>query len=329
MSGAEDRAAVSRQGRTHHAPPPSSTLQVPPLSQRDVWLTMASLLGKPTSASLAGLLGRLPGGEQLMAQILQTEKQMLGAIGCGATPPVEPLPPSDQPPSYVPPSDQPPAPQPVPSPEPIPFPFPTPSPEPVPSPEPTPNPSSGTDMSSAFERGAGVTDAEYQHAIDIANALPEGMKQVLMANGGISMSVLGGFDGGAQGQNNGTYGQFYADSGMADQAEVHELYEMYGQLSNGGPGSWSDETALALADAGMRAAGDSVYYEGDLNDTVGELQGDGDHLSNAFTADFFATHPGLNHDSYGQDTLALVAQDDPTLTAYVAKAQGLVDAATV
>ena len=113
---------------------------------------------------------------------------------------------------------------------------------------------------------------------------------------------------------------------MADQAEVHELYEMYGQLSGGGAGSWSDAKAVSLSDAGMNAAGPSVNNEGDLNDTVGNIQGDGDHMSNAFTADFFATHAGLNQDSYGQDTLALTAQDDPSLVAYIAQAQGLTNA---
>ncbi len=274
---------------------------------------------------LSGLLGQIPGGEELMSQFLQAQQKVLGILGDGSSPapPVVPPEPCEPPapPDLTPPvpPELPPAPRPAPSPEP------TPTPEPAPSPE--PNPSAGSDMSSIFQKGdSGVSAAEYQHAIDIANALPEAMKKQLL-DGGVNLAVLSGFNGGPQGQNDGTSGNFYADSGMADQAEVHELYEMYGQLSNGGAGSWSDEKAVALADAGMRAVGPSVYNEGDLNDTVGQLQGDGDHMSNAFTADFFATHPGLNHDSYGQDTLALTAQDDPALTAYIAQAQGLVNAA--
>ncbi len=274
---------------------------------------------------LASLLSRIPGGEQLMNQILQAEQQALTNLGAGTSAPLEPsqLPPCDQPPSTPPaaepvfPYDQPPSPTPRPAPVPT----------PVPTPEPTPGPvQGGIDMSSVFHKGdSGVSAAEFQHAIDIANALPEQMKQVLLANGGIDMSVLSGFNGGPQGQNNGTSGEFYADSGMGDQAEVHELYEMYGQLSDGGLGSWSDSTAVAMSDAGMDAAGPSVYNEGDLNDTVGGRHGDGDHLSNAFTADFFATHPGLNHDSYGASTLEQTALDDPALTAYVAKVMGLTD----
>jgi len=65
-----------------------------------------------------------------------------------------------------------------------------------------------------------------------------------------------------------------------------------------------------------------VQNEG-LADTVGTTQGDGDHMSYAFTADFFATHPGLYQDSIGQNRLSLVAKDDPTLTAYIANAQNL------
>ncbi len=265
---------------------------------------------------LASLISTMPGGEQMMSQMMQSEQQSLATLEGGAVtpPPIEP-------------PIEPPPPQPVPPPEQPPAPPPEQPPAPTPTPNPTPNPTPGTDMSSIFQQGdSGVSSVQMQHAIDIANALPEDMKQTLLANGGVSLSVLSGFNGGPQGQNSGTTGDFYADSGMADQAEVHELYEMYGQISNGGAGSWSDSKAVSLADAGMNAAGPSVNNEGDLNDTVGNNQGDGDHMSNAFTADFFATHPGLNQDSYGQDTLALTAQDDPALVAYIAQAQGLTNA---
>ncbi len=267
---------------------------------------------------LASLLSTMPGGEQMMSQMMQAEQQALATLEGGAVspPPIEP--PAPQP---VPPPELPPAPPPE-----LP-PAPPPEQPPTPTPTPNPTPGTGTDMTSIFQQGdSGVSSTQMQHAIDIANALPEDMKQTLLANGGVSLSVLSGFNGGPQGQNSGTSGDFYADSGMADQAEVHELYEMYGQLSNGGAGSWSDSKAVSLADAGMNAAGPSVNNEGDLNDTVGSNQGDGDHMSNAFTADFFATHAGLNHDSYGQDTLALTAQDDPALVAYIAQAQGLTNA---
>lgn len=278
---------------------------------------------------LVGLLASLPGGEQLLTELLSIERQALAAIGPDDLPPPAESQPNPCPAPEPGPTEPKPAPEPAPEPRPLPKPTPAPEPLPEPQPKPQPNPVDGTDMSTVFRRGdSGVTQDEFQHAVDIANALPEEMKQTLLANG-ISMSVRSGFDGGAQGQNNGISGEFYADSGLADQAEVHELYEMYGQLSNGGPGSWSDNRAVALADAGMRAVGNSVYYEGDLNDTVGDLKGDGDHLSNAFTADFFATHPGLNRDSYGQSTLSRTVQDDPALTAYIAQALGLVDAATV
>lgn len=278
---------------------------------------------------LAGLLAQLPGGEQLFTELLSIERQALAAIGSGDLPPPVESPAGPCPAPEPAPTEPKPTPEPAPEPRPVPKPTPVPEPSPEPQPKPQPNPVDGTDLSTVFRRGdSGVTQDEFQHAVDVANALPEEMKQTLLANG-ISMSVRSGFDGGAQGQNNGISGEFYADSGLSDQAEVHELYEMYGQLSNGGPGSWSDNRAVALADAGMRAVGNSVYYEGDLNDTVGDLKGDGDHLSNAFTADFFATHPGLNRDSYGQSTLSRTVQDDPALTAYIAQALGLVDAATV
>lgn len=208
------------------------------------------------------------------------------------------------------------------APAPLPTDVPPTTPDTKPSPTPTPN--KGTDLTSLITAGdSGVTSQELQHARDIANALPENMKKTLLANH-IRLSVQSGFTAGeAQGQNSGIEGMFYADSGMADQSEVHELYEMYGQLTSNGPGSWSDAQAVRLADSGIRAAGQAAYYEGDLNDTIGSVQGDGDHLSNAFAADFFATHPDLLQDRYGQDTLIQVAKDDPTLTAYVAQATGL------
>lgn len=236
------------------------------------------------------------------------------------------VPPIDIPPVTVPPIDMP-----VQPPVQIPIEPPTtptlptnPPPETPPVTNPNPSPNKGTDLSSLITAGdSGVTSNELQHARDIANAMPEEMKKTLLANR-IRLSVQSGYRSGeAQGQNSGMDGMFYADSGMADQSEVHELYEMYGQLTSGGAGSWSDSKAVTLADNGMRAAGPSVYHEGDLNDTIGNLTGDGDHLSNAFTADFFATHPELYKDRYGQDTLALVAQDDPNLTAYIAQATGL------
>jgi|694.fasta_scaffold112444_2 hypothetical protein len=202
---------------------------------------------------------------------------------------------------------------------------PTDTPVTAPAIKPTPG-NSGTDLSSLFSAGdSGVTTQEMQHARDIANALPEDMKQALLANH-VQLSIESGFSGGAQGQNSGTIGSFYADSGMADQSEVHELYEMYGQVTSGGAGSWSDSKAVGLADNGLNAAGSTAYNEGDLNDTVGTVQGDGDHLSNAFVADFFASHPGLNQDQIGQGTLALVSQDDPSLVAYIAQSQGLTQA---
>jgi hypothetical protein len=185
-------------------------------------------------------------------------------------------------------------------------------------------PPTGTDLSSIFTQGdSGVTSPQMQHAIDIANSLPEDMKQALLANG-VTMELDSGFNGGPEGQNDGTYGQFYVDSGMADQAEVHELYEMYGQVTANGAGSWSDSQAVGIADNTMSRT--DCSGEADLNDTVGNIQGDGDHMSNAFTADFFATHPGLDQDVYGQSVLSQTEQDDPTLEAYIANAQGLADA---
>jgi hypothetical protein len=136
------------------------------------------------------------------------------------------------------------------------------------------------------------------------------------------MQELSGFNGGPEGQNSGTQGQFYADSGMADQAEIHELYEMYGQLSTNGPGSWSDSQAVGLADSAL-AGSMPGGNPGDLNDTVGNTTGDGDLMSNAFVADFFATHPGDNQDQVGGSVLQATEQDAPQLEAYIAQAQGL------
>ncbi|HEY9731137.1 MAG TPA: hypothetical protein V6C89_04460 [Drouetiella sp.] len=196
----------------------------------------------------------------------------------------------------------------------------------TPTPVTKPTPNQGTDLSSLFTAGdSGVTTEEMQHARDIANALPEAMKKALLANH-VRLTVQSGFNGGAQGQNSGLDGSFYADSGMADQSEVHELYEMYGQVTSNGAGSWSDSRAVGLADSGLSSAGATAYNEGDLNDTVGNIQGDGDHMSNAFVADFFASHPGLLQDQLGRGTLDLVAQDDPNLVAYIAQSQGLVQA---
>ncbi len=258
---------------------------------------------------LANMLSGVPGGEQMLAQIMQFEQTALSSIEGGTTSAPTPTPID------------------TPAPTPTPIGTPTPTPTPIDTPAPTPTPTgTGTDLSSLFSAGdSGVTAAELQHAVTVADALPEDMKQSLLANH-VSLTVQSGFAGGAEGQNNGTSGSFYADSGMADQSEVHELYEMYGQTTPNGPGSWSDSKALGLADAGMNAAGSSVYNEGDLNDTVGNNQGDGDHMSNAFVADFFATHPGLSQDTVGQSVLAQTVQDDPALTAYIAQAQGLTQA---
>lgn len=184
----------------------------------------------------------------------------------------------------------------------------------------TPPSDKGTDLSSIFSRGdSGVSQQQLQHAIDLANALPEDMKKGLLA-AGVKMTVDSGFNGGAQGSNNGRYGTFYADSGMADQAEIHELYEMYGQTV-GGAGSWGDQKGLAMADACMSTT--DCSSEGDLNDTVGRVKGDGDHMSNAFVADFFATHPDLLQDTYGRSVLQRVAKNDPALLAYIAQQTGM------
>ncbi len=262
---------------------------------------------------LANMLSGVPGGEQMLAQIMQFEQTALSSIEGGTTPATPTTTPLDTPTPTTPTT-----------PTPIDTPTPT-TPAPIGTGTGT-GTRTGTDLSSLFSAGdSGVTAAELQHAVTVADALPEDMKQSLLANH-VSLTVDSGFAGGAQGQNNGTSGSFYADSGMADQAEVHELYEMYGQTTSNGPGSWSDSKALGLADAGMNAVGSSVYNEGDLNDTVGNNQGDGDHMTNAFVADFFATHPGLSQDTVGQSVLTQTALDDPALTAYIAQAQGLTQA---
>ncbi|HEY9772364.1 MAG TPA: hypothetical protein V6C81_00990 [Planktothrix sp.] len=185
------------------------------------------------------------------------------------------------------------------------------------------------DMSSLFTAGdSGVTSAEMQHAVTLANDLPTDMKQALL-NSGVSMTMLSGFQGGPEGENDGTSGDFYVDSGMADQAEIHELYEMYGQVTSSGGGSWSDSQAVSLSDSAMTninngtAAGGNP---GDLNDTVGQYTGDGDLMSNSFVADFFASHPGLDQDTVGQSVLQSTDADAPQLEQYIAQQQGLSDA---
>jgi hypothetical protein len=80
---------------------------------------------------------------------------------------------------------------------------------------------------------------------------------------------------------------------------------------------------------GTSAGGDP----GDLNDTIpgpngvnttGEtMTGNGDLMSNAFVADFFATNPGLDQDTVGQSVLQSTEADAPALEAYIAQAQGL------
>jgi len=164
-----------------------------------------------------------------------------------------------------------------------------------------------------------------QHAEAIANALPADIQQTLVANGA-SMELAPGFPGGAEGENNGTQGLVYQGSGMADQALVHELYEMAGQENPSLAGSWGDSQAVGLSDAAMPAILNGTApggNPGDLNDTVGQYQGDGDLMSNAFVADFFATNPGLDQDSVGGSVLQSTEADAPQLEAYIAQAQGL------
>jgi len=165
------------------------------------------------------------------------------------------------------------------------------------------------------------------------------MKQALLS-AGVSMTELSGFNGGPEGENNGTQGEFYADSGLADQAEIHELYEMYGQITSNGPGSWSDQTAVGLADTATKNILNGTApggNPGDLNDTIpgpngvnqpgGEtITGNGDLMSNAFVADFFATHPGDDQDTAGQSVLQSTEADAPALLAYIAQQQGLTNA---
>jgi hypothetical protein len=75
--------------------------------------------------------------------------------------------------------------------------------------------------------------------------------------------------------------------------------------------------------AGSMPGGDP----GDLNDTVGNTTGDGDLMSNSFVADFFATHQGLDQDTYGQSVLQATNMDAPQLENYIAQQQGLTSAA--
>ena len=180
------------------------------------------------------------------------------------------------------------------------------------------------DMSSIFSAGdSGVSSADLQHAIAIANHLPTDMQQTLL-NGGASITLDTGYAAGdSQGQNNGQQGQVYTDSGMADQALVHELYEMSGQLSqNTLAGTWNDPKAVALADQALRGSMPGGN-PGDLNDNVGNANGDGDLMSNIFTADFFAKNPSLNQDVYGQGVLQSSVADAPQLASYIAEDQGL------
>lgn len=186
----------------------------------------------------------------------------------------------------------------------------------------------GRDMTSLFTRGdSGVTSAEMQHAIDIANAFPDDMKQALLS-GHAKITLNSGFMNGlAQGQNNGTDGQCYVDSGMFSQALTHELYEMAGQIDPSLPGTWGDAQAVGLADAALRR-GLPAGNPGDLNDTVGQVQGDGDLLSNIFAADFFAAHPNLNQDTVNLGVLQSSVLNAPQLSSYIAQAQSLTDAST-
>jgi hypothetical protein len=128
---------------------------------------------------------------------------------------------------------------------------------------------------------------------------------------------------------------------MTDQALVHELYEMVGQISPSTiAGSWNDAKAVKIADKDTaRILNGNGEDPGDLNDTLSEVQfangfqdpnnvhGDGDLMSNAFVADFYATNQSLYQDKIGGSTLLTTIQNAPDLVSYIAKAQGLTDAA--
>ncbi|HEY9712543.1 MAG TPA: hypothetical protein V6C72_03685 [Chroococcales cyanobacterium] len=276
---------------------------------------------------IAEALASVPGGEQMMSQFMQGEQSALATL-CGGDPPNStPIqaPGSDTPistptstPGGNPPDSTPAASGDTPTPT-------TPS---IPGgggggDSPTP-PGSATDMSSLFSAGdSGVTSAEMQHAVQIADQLPSDIQQALI-KGGVKMTLNSGYKSGAQGENSGSQGDFYVDSGMADQAEVHELYEMAGQVSGSKlGGTWNDPQAVALADQAMQGNGPDP---GDLSDTVGKYQGDGDLMSNAFVADFFATHAGLDQDTVGQSVLQATNQAAAQLEAYIAQQQGLSNA---
>jgi hypothetical protein len=111
---------------------------------------------------------------------------------------------------------------------------------------------------------------------------------------------------------------------------------MAGQEAPSLAGSWGDMTAVGLSDNAMQNIMNGTAPggdPGDLNDTIpgpngvnttGEtITGNGDLMSNAFVADFFASHPGLDQDQVGQNVLQSTEADAPALEAYIAQAQGL------
>ncbi len=204
-------------------------------------------------------------------------------------------------------------------------------------------PRAGGRTNSIFTVDSGVSQAQSRHAEAIFNALPSGMQQALL-DGNVNIELAAGWrQGQPQGENNATRGMVYVDSGMTDQALVHELYEMAGQISPTTlKGSWNDAQAVSIADdATEKILNGQGTNPGDLNDTLSEVnfangfqddrsvQGDGDLMSNVFTADFFATNPSLYQDRVGSKVMQVSVDDTPELADYIARVTGMTSAASV
>jgi hypothetical protein len=192
-----------------------------------------------------------------------------------------------------------------------------------------------------FTVDPGVTEVQLQKAKAIFTALPASVQHALL-DGRANMELSPGWTyGRPEGENTGSAGQVYTDSGMMDQSLVHELYEMAGQISPTTlKGTWNDSDAVAIADdATSKILKGEKANPGGLADTIAaahlangfedknRVPGDGDLMSHIFVADFFASNPALYGDSRGNDVLKISVNDSPELADYIARAQGLLSAA--
>jgi hypothetical protein len=185
-------------------------------------------------------------------------------------------------------------------------------------------PGSGTDMSSVLVAGPGTTSTDVQHATSVLDSLPAAVQQALLQNGA-QIEIESGFQpGDPEGENNGYQGLVYTDSGMENQALIHEASEMAGQLTSGVPGLWDDPKAIQMADQAMTSPG--FKDPGDLNDTIGSVYGDGDLISNIIAGLVQKDNPSATAgDTIGQSIEQTSIQDAPQLTAYIAQSLGIND----